>query len=149
MIALVQRVNRASVTVEEHTVGNIAAGMLILLCVVTDDTEQDLHYTLRKCAALRIFDDSQGVMNKSVTDINGEILVISQFTLAAAVRRGNRPSYIAAAPPQKALPMYEEFCRRLREDTSLKVEQGLFGADMKVSLTNDGPVTIIINSREK
>lgn len=146
MIALIQRVARASVTIDSQITAAIGQGMLILICVTRDDTEQDMEYVARKCAALRIFDDEDHVMNRSITDIEGQILVVSQFTLAAQTRRGNRPSYINAAPHETAIPLYTQFCHKMRALTSLEVQTGSFGADMKVELINDGPVTIYIDS---
>ena len=128
---------------------SIGRGLLVLLGVGHDDTEEDIDYLVKKTAALRIFDDEAGVMNRSVTDIGGEVIVVSQFTLMAATRKGNRPSYIGAAGHEKAVPMYEEFCRRMSEAIGRPVGTGEFGADMKVSLLNDGPVTICIDSKNR
>ena len=128
---------------------SIGRGLLVLLGVGHDDTEEDIDYLVKKTAALRIFDDEAGVMNLSVTDVGGEVIVVSQFTLMAATRKGNRPSYIGAAGHEKAVPMYEEFCRRMSEAIGRPVGTGEFGADMKVSLLNDGPVTICIDSKNR
>ncbi len=127
----------------------IGGGLLVLLGVGPDDTDEDLDYLVKKTAALRIFNDEAGVMNRSVVDVGGDIIVVSQFTLMAATRKGNRPSYIGAAGHEKAVPMYEEFCRRLSEAIGRAVGTGQFGADMQVSLINDGPVTICINSKNR
>lgn len=149
MRAVVQRVSRASVEVGGEQVSGIGRGLLVLVCVETGDQESDMEWLTKKIAGLRIFEDESGVMNLDVTAVGGEILAVSQFTLVAGTRKGNRPSYIRAAVPQEAVPMYEEFCRRLESLTGRPVGRGRFGADMKVSLINDGPVTIIIDSRLK
>lgn len=146
MKAVLQRVTRASVTIDGEKVSEIGPGLLILLCVTTGDTEADLDLMVRKCANLRIFNDGDGVMNRSVIDAGGEVLAVSQFTLAANVRKGNRPSYIDAAGHELAVPMYEEFCRKMSQAIGREVGRGRFGADMKVELLNDGPVTIIIDT---
>lgn len=146
MKAVLQRVTRASVTIDGEKVSEIGHGLLILLCVTTGDTEADLDLMVRKCANLRIFNDGEGVMNRSVIDAGGEVLAVSQFTLAANVRKGNRPSYIDAAGHELAVPMYEEFCRKMSQAIGREVGRGRFGADMKVELLNDGPVTIIIDT---
>lgn len=148
MIALIQRVSHASVSVEGREVAATGPGLLVLLGVVRGDTAADAVRLARKTAAMRIFPDSEGVMNLSVTESGGEILAVSQFTLAASVRRGNRPSYVAAAPGEEALPLYEEFCLQLEMLTGRQVGRGVFGADMKVALTNDGPVTIIADTAD-
>lgn len=147
MRAVVQRVSSASVSVDGQTIGNIGRGLMVLICVVNDDTDGDLALMVRKISNMRIFDDDEGVMNRSVIDIEGNVLAISQFTLAASVKKGNRPSYIAAAGHDKAVPMYEEFCRRMSQAIGRPVETGRFGADMKVTLVNDGPVTIIVDTK--
>lgn len=147
MKAVIQRVKRASVSISGEQISKIGAGLLILLCVVPDDTEADLDLLVKKCAKLRIFDDEEGVMNLSVADVHGEILCVSQFTLAAAVRKGNRPSYIGAARPEIAIPLYDRFCTELSAAASTDVQKGVFGADMQVELINDGPVTIIIDTK--
>lgn len=149
MRVVIQRVSEASVTIGEVVKSSIGRGLLVLLGVGHDDTEEDIDYLVKKTAALRIFDDEAGVMNLSVTDIGGDVIVVSQFTLMAATRKGNRPSYIGAAGHEKAVPMYEEFCRRMSEAIGRAVGTGEFGADMKVSLLNDGPVTICIDSKNR
>lgn len=149
MRAVIQRVKQASVSVDDRLVSSIGQGMLILICVENGDTPDDLAWLVRKIAALRIYNDENGVMNRNIVDAGGEILAVSQFTLVASTRKGNRPSYIRAAMPDVAVPMYEEFCRRLGEETGREVKRGIFGADMAVSLINDGPVTILIDSRLK
>lgn len=146
---VIQRVSEASVTIGGVVKSSIGRGLLVLLGVGHDDTEEDIDYLVKKTAALRIFDDEAGVMNLSVTDVGGEVIVVSQFTLMAATRKGNRPSYIGAAGHEKAVPMYEEFCRRMSEAIGRPVGTGEFGADMKVSLLNDGPVTICIDSKNR
>lgn len=147
MRAVVQRVSSASVSVDGQTIGNIGRGLMVLICVVNDDTDGDLALMVRKISNMRIFDDDEGVMNRSVIDIEGNVLAISQFTLAASVKKGNRPSYIAAAGHDKAVPMYEDFCRHMSQAIGRPVETGHFGADMKVTLVNDGPVTIIVDTK--
>jgi D-tyrosyl-tRNA(Tyr) deacylase len=147
MKALLQRVSSATVEVNSKTVGQIGQGLLILFCAVKGDSEQDLDYLTKKVSALRIFEDEQGKMNRSVMDIKGAVLVVPQFTIAASVRKGNRPSFDAAEAPEQARRFYEEFIRRLKA-SGIVVETGVFGASMAVSLTNDGPVTIMIDSRE-
>lgn len=146
MKALLQRVSSAKVEVGGEVVSEIKKGLLVLLCAVKGDTEKDLDYLVKKVPAIRIFGDEQGKMNLSVVDIKGEVLVVSQFTLAASTRKGNRPSFDSAEDPGKAKTMYDMFVRRLRE-TGLAVRTGAFAAMMAVSLTNDGPVTILIDSR--
>lgn len=146
MRIVIQRVSEASVRVGDETVGVIGTGLMVLVGVEHGDTEADVEWLAAKTVALRIFDDENGVMNKSVTDIGGDILAVSQFTLMASTRKGNRPSYIRAAGHELAVPLYESYCRRISELTGRRAAQGRFGADMKVALVNDGPVTIIINS---
>lgn len=148
MKIVIQRVSHASVTVGGEMISSIGAGLLVLVGVATDDTESDVEWLARKTAGLRIFDDSEGVMNLSVTDTGGSILAVSQFTLLASTRKGNRPSYTAAARHETAVPLYELYCRRLQELTGKEVRRGMFGADMKVELLNNGPVTIVIDSKE-
>lgn len=147
MKAVLQRVSHASVTIDGELVSEIGPGLLILLCVMQGDTEADLDLMVRKCANLRIFDDEAGVMNRSVCDVDGAVLAVSQFTLAANVRKGNRPSYIDAAGHELAVPMYQLFCEKMSAAIGSEVKRGRFGADMKVELLNDGPVTIIIDTR--
>ena len=147
MRAVVQRVSRARVTIENKTSGEIGNGLAVLLAVARDDSEADADYLAAKIAALRIFDDEEGTMNLSVSDTSGALLVISQFTLYGDVRRGLRPSWIAAAAPEFAEPLYEYFLKRAREIVA-GVETGSFGGDMQVELVNDGPVTILLDSRK-
>lgn len=147
MRAVVQRVTRAKVAVDNDTIGEIGNGLAVLLGVARDDSEADADYLVAKIAALRIFDDETGTMNLSVKDIGGALLVVSQFTLYGDVRRGLRPSWIAAAAPEIAEPMYEYFLKRAREAVE-RVEAGRFGGDMLVELVNDGPVTILLDSRK-
>lgn len=149
MRLVIQRVANAEVTVAPDYAASIGHGLMILVGVENEDTDADVDYLARKTAALRIFDDENGVMNRSVTDVKGEILAVSQFTLLASTRKGNRPSYIRSAPGQQSQPLYEKFCETLSILTSTDVKRGVFGAHMMVSLTNDGPVTIIIDSRIK
>lgn len=146
MIALIQRVKKAAVSVDGETVGKISCGLLILLGVVEGDTEKDLEWLVKKCSMMRIFPDENGVMNRSVIDAGGEVLSISQFTLAADIKKGNRPSYIKAMRPENAILFYDRFCTMMSEAIGKKVEKGVFGADMDVELTNWGPVTIIADS---
>lgn len=147
MRSVVQRVSRASVTVENHVVGEIQAGLLVLLGVEAGDGPSDLSYTSSKIAGLRIFADEDGLMNRSVLDQDGEVLVVSQFTLLGDVRKGRRPSFLAAAPPEVANQMYQQLCQQLRQ-LGLRVQTGQFQADMQVELVNDGPVTILLDSRK-
>lgn len=149
MRVLIQRVAHASVTIEGERVAEIGKGLLVLVGVATDDTEADVDYLVKKTSQLRIFDDERGVMNLDVRQVDGEVLVVSQFTLQAATRKGNRPSYIHAAGEAVAVPLYESFKRKLSEVIGREVPSGRFGADMKVELLNDGPVTIWIDSAEK
>ena len=147
MRALIQRVSNANVVVESETVGEIGAGLLVLLGVTHTDTDKDIDWMVKKVTQLRIFQDSGGKMNLSVQDLNGELLLISQFTLFADSAKGNRPSYIRSAPPDISIPLYEKTVSAFRAAFSGKVATGIFGADMKVSLTNDGPVTILLDSQ--
>lgn len=149
MRLVIQRVSEASVTVEGECISSIGRGLLVLVGVENGDTEQDAAWLAAKTAALRIFDDEEGVMNRSVVDVDGGLLAVSQFTLTASTRKGNRPSYIRAAGHGLAVPLYERFCQLLSEAAGRPVQRGIFGADMKVRLLNDGPVTIIIDSRLK
>ncbi len=148
MLALIQRVSQASVDVEGGRTAEIGAGLLVFLCAVRGDSEQDIDYMARKVAQLRIFDDEQGKLDRSVQDMQGEVLVVSQFTLAADSRKGNRPSFDNAETPDTALDRYTAFVQRLRE-RGVSVETGVFAESMAVSLTNDGPVTILIDSRTR
>ena len=147
MKALLQRVSSAHVEIAGTTVGEIRRGLLVFLCAVKGDTEKDLDYLARKVSSLRIFEDEQGKMNRSVMEINGEVLVVSQFTLAASTRKGNRPSFDNAEAPEQAKRMYDLFVNRLR-DIGAPVQTGTFAAMMQVFLVNDGPVTIFLDSRE-
>jgi D-tyrosyl-tRNA(Tyr) deacylase len=150
MRVVIQRVSEACVAVPaEGYESKIGHGLLVLAAFIDEDTEEDLEWTAKKIAAMRIFDDAEGVMNLSVKDVEGEILAVSQFTLYASTVKGNRPSYIKAAKPDVAIPLYESFLAKLEEHLGRKVGKGIFGADMKVSLTNDGPVTIIVDSKLK
>lgn len=149
MKVVIQRVSEAAVEVESRTVGKIGAGMLVLLGIEEEDNDEDIEWLTKKLCQLRIFNDSQGIMNLSVTDTDGEILVVSQFTLHASTRKGNRPSYIKAARPEFAIPLYEQFIAALQQGIKKPVRTGIFGAMMKVSLVNDGPVTIIIDSKNR
>ena len=147
MRVVIQRVSHASVEVEGSLCSSIGEGLLILLGVGEDDGREDIDYLVRKISALRIFDDEQGVMNLSIKDVDGEALVVSQFTLMALCRKGNRPSWVKAAPPSVSEPLYEEFCEALSLSLGKSVGRGVFGAHMKVSLLNDGPVTICMDTK--
>ncbi|NTW23495.1 MAG: D-tyrosyl-tRNA(Tyr) deacylase [Lentimicrobium sp.] len=149
MRVVIQRVSKASVSSHEFGVNLISAGLLVLLGIEDADTPEDVDWLCGKIARLRVFADVEGVMNLSVIDVQGEILVISQFTLHASTKKGNRPSYIKAARPEKSIPLYESFIEKLRVETGLTIRTGWFGADMKVELINDGPVTILIDSRNR
>lgn len=150
MRTVIQRVTHASVKVlEEGYESVIGRGLLVLAAFIDEDTEEDLEWTARKIAAMRIFDDENGVMNLSVKDVGGDILAVSQFTLYASTVKGNRPSYIKAAKPDVAIPLYEKFIELLEKELEKNVGRGIFGADMKVELLNDGPVTIIVDSKLK
>lgn len=149
MRLVIQRVREASVSIDGEKVSAIGKGLLVLVGVETGDTEDDVKWLVGKTAGLRIFDDENGVMNRSIQDIDGEALAVSQFTLTASTRRGNRPSYIRAAGHELAVPLYEKYCDSLAEVLGKPVGRGVFGADMKVALVNDGPVTIIIDSKLK
>ena len=149
MRVVIQRVSHASVTIEGTEKSRIGAGLLILIGIEQEDTPEDTDWLCKKITALRIFSDEAGLMNRSVQDIAGEILVVSQFTLHASTKKGNRPSFIKAARPDMAIPMYEKFVEVLRQESGRPVLTGEFGADMKVALLNDGPVTIIIDSKNR
>ncbi|MBP5390624.1 MAG: D-tyrosyl-tRNA(Tyr) deacylase [Bacteroidales bacterium] len=149
MRAVIQRVKHCSVTIDGKVKSSIGKGMLVLLGVGEDDNAEDIDYLVKKISNLRIFDDENGVMNVSVLDDGGDILVVSQFTLMASTYKGNRPSYIRAARHEISIPMYEEFVRKMEEALGKKVGTGEFGADMKVELLNDGPVTIIMDSKQR
>jgi len=147
--AVIQRVSKASVTIEEQKVATIDLGVLILLGIVNDDTLEDINWLSNKICNLRIFPDDNGVMNESLLQSQGDAIVVSQFTLHASTKKGNRPSYIQAAKPDIAIPLYEAFVQQLEIDLGKKIQTGQFGADMKVELLNDGPVTIIIDTKNK
>lgn len=147
MRIVIQRVTSASVSINDAVVGQIGKGVMILLGITPDDTTADADWLVGKVSRLRIFDDANGVMNLSLQDIGGEALVVSQFTLMASYRKGNRPSYIHAASPSVAIPLYEYFVKELQRQLGRPVPTGQFGADMQVSLTNDGPVTIVMDSK--
>ena len=149
MRAVIQRVSEASVVIGEQKVADINQGLLIFLGIEIEDAKEDALWLANKIVQLRIFQDEKGVMNKSITDVDGEIIVVSQFTLHAKTKKGNRPSYIKAARPEQAIPLYEQFKKDLSEAIGSQVQSGEFGADMKVSLINDGPVTIIIDTKNK
>ena len=149
MRVLIQRVNEASVEIEGRIKSSIAVGLLVLVGIEEVDSKEDSDWLAGKIAGLRIFDDENGVMNRSVTDINGEVLIVSQFTLHAMTKKGNRPSYIKAAKHETAIPLYEHFCRSVSEKLGKEVQTGTFAADMKVALVNNGPVTIRIDSKNK
>ena len=149
MRAVIQRVTRASVTIEGTVTGSIDNGLLVLLGIEDADNDEDINWLSNKIVNLRIFNDEAGVMNKSVIETNGRILLVSQFTLHASTKKGNRPSYIKASKPDIAIPMYEKMIKQLDTDLGQKTETGIFGADMKVELLNDGPVTIVIDTRNK
>ncbi|MBT6808282.1 MAG: D-tyrosyl-tRNA(Tyr) deacylase [Flavobacteriales bacterium] len=149
MRGVIQRVSQASVNIDEKKVASINEGLLILLGIETQDTKEDADWLANKISTLRIFSDSEGKMNKSVTEVDGEVIVVSQFTLHAKTKKGNRPSYIKAARPEQSIPLYEQFKKDLSEAIGNQVQSGEFGADMQVTLINDGPVTIIIDTRNK
>lgn len=149
MKIVIQRVSRASVTIDGKVKSSIGRGFLVLLGIASNDTVEDVEWLVKKTAALRVFDDEKGVMNLPITAVDGEILVISQFTLMASYKKGNRPSWIHAAPHSIAIPLYELFCSRLGDAIGRPVGTGEFGADMKVELLNDGPVTICMDSRNR
>lgn len=149
MRAVIQRVTKASVSINFDSIAQITNGFLILLGIENDDNAEDIAWLSRKVAHLRIFNDADGVMNKSVLEVNGDAIVVSQFTLHAATKKGNRPSYIKAARPEVAIPLYEQFIAQLEKDLGKKIGTGVFGADMKVDLINDGPVTILIDTKNK
>ncbi|MCR6639105.1 MAG: D-aminoacyl-tRNA deacylase [Sporocytophaga sp.] len=149
MIAVIQRVKQASVTIDNTLRSSISQGLLILLGIAHEDTQEDSEWLTKKIINLRIFSDAEGKMNLSLKDINGDLLVVSQFTLHASTKKGNRPSFIDAARPEKAIPMYEQFIKLSEDELGKKVFTGEFGADMQVQLLNDGPVTIIIDTKNK
>ncbi|WP_299834682.1 D-aminoacyl-tRNA deacylase [uncultured Tenacibaculum sp.] len=149
MKAVIQRVSRASVTVDQKIVANISDGLLILLGIEDEDNDDDITWLSKKIVNLRIFNDENNVMNSSLLQTNGEAIIVSQFTLHASTKKGNRPSYIKASKPDFAIPMYEKFIKEFENQLGKKVQTGIFGADMKVDLLNDGPVTIIIDTKDK
>jgi len=149
MRAVIQRVSKASVTIDNITKSSIGSGLLILLGIENSDTREDIDWLCGKITRLRIFSDKNGIMNLSVNEVNGEVLVVSQFTLHASTKKGNRPSYIKAAKPEVAIPLYESFISRLEMETGKRVQTGDFGALMNIELINDGPVTIIIDSKNR
>ena len=149
MRLLIQRVTEASVTIDKQIKSSIAKGLLLLVGIEETDTQEDIDFLCKKTVNLRIFDDENGVMNKSVLETGGEILVVSQFTLHASTKKGNRPSYIKAAKPEVSIPLYEQFCQALSEMLGKPIQTGEFGADMQVELINDGPVTIWIDSKNR
>jgi D-tyrosyl-tRNA(Tyr) deacylase len=149
MRAVIQRVTQASCTVDGNITGQIGSGFLVLVGIEYADTDEDLQWLAQKITGLRVFGDENGLMNKALSDIDGDILLISQFTLFAQTKKGNRPSFIRAAKPDKAIPMYEKMITVLETLTGKKIATGIFGADMKISLLNDGPVTIIMDTKDK
>ncbi|RKE03105.1 D-aminoacyl-tRNA deacylase [Marinifilum flexuosum] len=149
MRVVIQRVSKASVTVENEVVGKINEGLMILVGIENEDKKEDADWLSKKICNLRIFDDEEGVMNKSLLDVKGNILTVSQFTLHAKTKKGNRPSYIAAAKPDISVPLYEYFVEKLKNESGANVETGKFGAHMEVALVNDGPVTILIDTKNK
>ncbi len=149
MRVLIQRVKKASVTIDGKVKSLINKGLLIFLGICEEDNNEDIEWLTKKVANIRLFDDENGIMNKSVMDIDGEILTVSQFTLMAMTKKGNRPSYIKAAKPEISIPLYEQFCKELSNTINKPIATGVFGADMKVELVNDGPVTIFIDSKNR
>ncbi|GAA3513141.1 D-aminoacyl-tRNA deacylase [Aquimarina addita] len=149
MRVVIQRVSEASVTVDGKKISEINLGLLILVGIEEQDGDDDIQWLSGKISRLRVFNDNENVMNKSLIEVNGEVIVVSQFTLQASTKKGNRPSYIKAAKPAIAIPLYEKFVKQLEIDLGKKVGTGMFGADMKVSLLNDGPVTILIDTKNK
>ncbi|UII34868.1 D-aminoacyl-tRNA deacylase [Fulvivirga ulvae] len=149
MIAVIQRVSESSVKINGKINGEIGTGLLVFLGIEDEDNEGDIQWLSRKIANMRIFEDENEVMNKSLLDVGGDVLLISQFTLHASTKKGNRPSYIKAAKPDVAIPLYEKFIKRIEEEMGKTIATGEFGADMKVGLVNDGPVTIIIDTKDK
>jgi D-tyrosyl-tRNA(Tyr) deacylase len=149
MKVVLQRVSQASVTIDSKIVADIQKGLLVLVGMEDSDTQEDIDWLVGKIAKIRIFDDENHVMNLSIQDIDGDIIVVSQFTLHASTKKGNRPSYIKASKPEVAIPLYENFVKQLEKELGKKVQTGIFGADMKVLLLNDGPVTILMDSKNK
>ena len=149
MRVIIQRVKEANVTIANEKVASIKKGLLVLVGVENEDNQEDINWLAKKIANLRIFADENGLMNTSLIDVNGDVIVVSQFTLHASIKKGNRPSYIKAAKPEIAIPLYENFVSALEKEINKKVQTGKFGADMQVSLINDGPVTISIDSKNR
>ena len=149
MRVLIQRVKRASVTVDGELISQIAQGLLVLVGICDEDDHEDIEWLTKKISNIRLFDDENGVMNLSLMDIDGELLAVSQFTLMASTKKGNRPSYIKAAKPDISIPLYESFCNEMEIALNKPIKRGVFGADMKVDLLNDGPVTIFIDSKNR
>ena len=149
MKAVIQRVLESSVTIENEVVASIQSGILLLLGIEDEDTQEDIDWLSSKIVNLRIFDDVDGVMNRSIKEVGGEMIIVSQFTLHASTKKGNRPSYIKAAKPTIAIPLYEQFIKQIELDLGKGIQTGKFGADMTVALINDGPVTLIINTKNK
>ena len=149
MRVLIQRVKEASVTIDNKVISLIHNGLLVFVGITEDDDREDILWLTKKIANIRLFDDENGVMNRSVIDAGGDILAVSQFTLMASTKKGNRPSYIKAAKPDISIPLYEEFCSEMEIAVNKPIQRGVFGADMKVRLLNDGPVTIFIDSKNK
>jgi len=149
MRAVIQRVSKASVEIDGQINGLIGQGFLVLIGIEDSDNQSDIEWLSKKIVQLRIFNDDAGLMNKSIQDVNGNILLISQFTLYGQTKKGNRPSFIRASKPEIAIPLYELFCQELKKNLGKKIETGIFGADMKVSLINDGPVTIVMDTKNK
>ncbi|WP_439151579.1 D-aminoacyl-tRNA deacylase [Winogradskyella sp.] len=149
MRVVIQRVSEASVTINNKNVASITKGLLVLLGIVDDDGQEDIDWLCKKVVNLRIFPDADGVMNTSLLDVDGDVIVVSQFTLQASTKKGNRPSYTKAAKPELAIPLYEAFVKKLQSELGKTIQTGEFGADMKVALVNDGPVTILIDSKKR
>lgn len=149
MRVLIQRVKRASVTIKGEVISLIDNGLLLFVGICDEDNSEDIAWLTKKIANIRLFDDNDGIMNLSVTDIDGDILAVSQFTLMASTKKGNRPSYIKAAKPNISVPLYEQFCNEMELAVNKPIKRGVFGADMKVELLNDGPVTIFIDSKNR
>jgi len=149
MRIVLQRVSEASVKIDNQVVGEISQGLLLLVGIEHEDEESDADWLIQKVIGMRVFSDSDDKMNLSIKEIKGEFLIVSQFTLHASTKKGNRPSFIEAARPEKAIPLYDYFCEQLQKVSEIKVQTGKFGADMKVSLVNDGPVTIVIDSKNR
>lgn len=149
MIAVIQRVSESAVTIDGQLKGRIGQGFMVLLGIEEADNSEDISWLSRKIVNIRLFEDQEGVMNRSLLDTGGDVLLISQFTLHASTKKGNRPSYIKAAKPEVAVPLYEQFIEQITSDLGKPIQTGTFGADMKVSLINDGPVTIIIDTKDR